>query len=237
VLASRPADGAAFALLADALERQESWEELAQLLLERVKQTTEPTERATLSKRLALVYRDGLGKEDLFLNWTEEAHRAVEDPDLVDELLAHYRNQGQLERVAPLLEWKVNYLTSRKQLREVPALLHDLGTLQAGLGVPDRALVALRRCVELDGSFLPGIHALAMLLFDQDQKEESLSHLQTLLLRINEFDDAAQKTDVYLRLAGIYLDKGDKKRAKTYLTRLLSIDKQNEQAKEMLATL
>jgi golgin subfamily B member 1 len=228
-------DPEAFSIQVRALEHLERFEDLSKLLLDRIKRTEEPELRAQLCKQLAIVYRDGLGREDLFLNWTEEAHKAVEDPELVEELLAYYRDKKEPSRIAPLLEWKVKHLKKRKQMREIPQLLFELGGIRAGLNLADRALVAYRECVEIDGSFLLGIFSLATLLFDEEQHDEALSHLQTLLLRINELELAEQKVGVYLRLARIYLDRKDKKKAKTYLTRLLSIDKKNSEAKELLA--
>ena len=226
-----------FTILTDALERLENYDDLVNLLLDKVKKAEEGEARAALCKRLALVYRDGLKKEDLFLNWTEEAHKSVEDPELVDELLTYYRDSRNLERVGPLLEWKITFLRKRKQLKAVPELLFELGTVQEELGSPDRALGALRECVSIDGSYLPGIYRLALLLATVGEQDEALSHLQTLLLRINELDNQEQKVNVYLHLARIFMDKGDGKRAKTYLTRLLSIDKKHAEAKKLLGKL
>ena len=230
-------DEDAFGLLNRSLETLERHDQLAQLLHERINRTTADDKRAALCKRLAVVYRDGLGRDDLFLNWTEEAHRAEEDPELVDELLAHYRKHENHERVAPLLEWKISYLKKRKQLKEVPGLLYELGTMLEKLGQQDKALESYRKCMETDGSYLPAIYSTALLLFEAGKGEESLSHYQTLLLRINELDKPEQKVAVYLNLARIHLEKGDKKRSKTYLTRLLSIDKKHKDAKQMLADL
>ena len=231
-----PDDAEAFELMALALEKLENREELLKLLLDRVKRTEDKGRKSTLAKRLALVYRD-LGKDDLFLNWTEEAHRAQEDPELVDELLRHHRKAANVERVAPLLEWKIAYLTGRRQLKDVPTLYNELGTALADLGSKENALAAFQKCVEADGSFLPAIYRMAMLLFQLGRPEEALPSYQTLLLRINELENKEQKVNVYLNLARIHLEKGDTKRGKTYLTRLLSIDKQHKEAKELLAGL
>ncbi len=234
---THPDDEEALELLVRCLEVQEGWNDLVALLRSVIGETTDSGRKAALCKSLALVYRDGLDNEELFLNWMEEAHQIEEDPDLVEELLAHYRKADSHERIAPLLAWKINFLTGRKQLRDVPGLLLELGKMEHGLGNGGKALAALRNAVELDGSFLNGVHALAMLLFDEGEKEEAFSHFQTLLLRINELDSKEEKILVYLRLATIYLEKGDKKRTKTYLNRLLSLDKQHTEGKELLASL
>ncbi len=232
--ATQPDDQAALDLHVRSLEIQERWDELATLLRTAIGDAHDPETKAGLCKKLALVQRDGLGREDLFLNWLEEAHKAVEDPDVVDELLTHYRASNTPEKVASLLAWKVNFLTGRKQLRDVPALLLEAGQLELALGHAPKALSALRNAVELDGSFLPAIHALAMALFDNDELEEAFSHFQTLLLRINELADKQQKVLFYLRLATLYLAKDDKKRAKSYLTKLLSLEKDNSEALALL---
>jgi golgin subfamily B member 1 len=237
VIETNPDDAEALDLLVRCLEVQEAWNDLAALLKNAIGDTTDPSRKASLCRNLALVHRDGLDNEELFLNWLEEAHQIEEDPELVEELLAHYRKADNQARVAPLLAWKVNFLTGRKQLRDVPGLLLELGKLEHQLGNGDKALAALRNAVELDGSFLNGVHALAMLLFDEGEMEEAFSHFQTLLLRINELDSKDEKVLVYLRLASIYLDRGDKKRTKTYLNRLLSLDKQHAEAKELLKSL
>ena len=234
---TQPEDAEALDLLVRCFEFQEAWNDLAALLQGVIGETEEPSRKAALCQQLALVYRDGLDNQELFLNWMEEAHQIEEDPELVEELLAHYRKADSNERVAPLLAWKVNFLTGRKQLKDVPALLLELGRMELDLGHTDKALAALRNAVDLDGSFLNGVHALAMLLFDEGEQEEAFSHFQTLLLRINELKRKDEKVLVYLRLATIYLEKGDKKRTKTYLNRLLSLDKQHKQAKELLKSL
>ncbi len=236
-LAAEPESDDAADMESLALERLQRYEELTQTLLARVKKTQEPARRADLAKRLALAYRDGLNREDLFLNWTEEAHKAKEDPELVDEMLRHYRKQKNLPRVAPLLEWRVSWLTQRKQLKEVPALLFELAEVLKAIDRPDDALQALARCLDIDGSFLPALFLSASLRVEQGRTEEALPILQTLLLRINELESKDQKVEVYLSLARLNIEKGDKKKAKTYLTRLLSIDKAHPEAKELLGSL
>ena len=230
-------DTEAIELMSSALDKEEDYEELVQQLLARVKKVEGVEEKAALCKRLAVVHRDGLGNEDLFLNWTEEAHKTMEDPDLVDEMLAHYRGADNLERVAPLLEWKIGHLGKRRQQKEIPALQYELGSILNRLGDKDKALEVLQKCVDADGSFLPAIYSIAMLLFELDRKEEALPSYQTLLLRINELESKEQKVSVYLNLAKAHLDKGDHKRAKTYLSRLLSIDRKHAEAKELLGNL
>ena len=234
---TQPNDDEALDLLVRCLEVEEAWNELVVTFEEAINEAPSDSRKASLCKSLALVYRDGLDNEELYLNWMEEAHKIEEDPELVEELLARYRKADDNQRVAPLLAWKINFLTGRKQLRDVPALLVELGQLEHEMGHVEKALAALRNAVELDGSFLKAVYALAMMIFDEGEKEEAFSHLQTLSLRINELKKKDEKTLVYLRLALVYLDKGDKKRAKTNLERLLSVDKQHTEAKELLNNL
>jgi tetratricopeptide (TPR) repeat protein len=236
-LAAEPDSAEAADMESLALERLKRYEELTQTLLARVKKTQDAGRRAELSKQLAIAYRDGLGREDLFLSWTEEAHKAKEDPELVDEMLRHYRKQDNMQRVAPLLEWRVSWLTQRKQLKEVPVLLFELAQARKTLGQPDEALHALARCLDIDASFLPALFLSASLRFEQGQADEALPLFQNLLLRINELESREQKIAVYMSLARINIDKGDKKKAKTFLTRLLSLDRNHPEAKELLGTL
>ncbi|MBM4353292.1 MAG: hypothetical protein FJ109_05755 [Deltaproteobacteria bacterium] len=236
-LAGEPESADAADLESAALERLQRYEELTQNLLARVKKAQDDDRRAELAKRLAIAYRDGLGREDLFLNWTEEAHKSKEDPELVEEMLHHYRKQENLPRIAPLLEWRVHWLTQRKQLKEVPALLFELAQVLKAIDRPEDALTALTRCLDIDASFLPALFLSASLRVEQGRGDEALPLLQTLLLRINELDSKEQKVAVYLSLARLHIDKGDKKKAKTYLTRLLSVDKTHVEAKELLGSL
>jgi len=237
LLEALPGDEEAFDLKAAALEKGNRLADLADALAQHAAQVGSGPARAALAKRLAVLYRGPLSDPAQYARWAHEAYREQEDPALVEELLAYHRKAGNFAEVAELLEWKMGYLTRRKLPKEIPALFLDLGRVLVTLGEKEKAVASFKRSVDLDGTDLEALVALAGLLMELGRTEEALPPLQTLLLRINELSGKEQKVSVYLSLARIQLEKKDTKKARTYLTRLLAIDKKHEEATKLLAQL
>ena len=121
----------------------------------------------------------------------------------------------------------------RTRCSPVPNAFH-LGSLHEVLGQPDEALAAYRRCEEVDASYLPNQLAYARALMVAEEADAAFKVYQMLTMRINELDGAEQKVEVFFNLARLAFAQGNKTKAKQYLTRLLSIDKDYKRAKEML---
>ena len=222
------------ALLDAAYRAAGRWEDVIILLEEELEAASKPKARADLCRRIAEAYRDGLDDKGEFLRWIEEAHKAKEDPKLVEELLRHYEEAEDSARVVDLLQWKIEHLHKRRKMRDLPALLVRLGGLHEVLGQPDEALAAYRRCEEVDASYLPNQLAYARALMVAEEADAAFKVYQMLTMRINELDGDEQKVEVFFNLARLAFAQGNKTKAKQYLTRLLSIDKGYKPAKEML---
>ena len=83
----------------------------------------------------------------------------------LDTLELHWREHGDLERVAVILGRKVA-ATARHPMRQKP-LLSRLGDLQDQLGRPDVALETHRRALEIDPAWRPSLRYVTLQLRDQ----------------------------------------------------------------------
>ncbi|MBM4370052.1 MAG: hypothetical protein FJ098_00260, partial [Deltaproteobacteria bacterium] len=230
-------DREGLALLDRALRDAGRWEDVILLLEEEQQAATKPGVRAELCRRIAEAYRDGLEDRDEYLHWMEEAHKAREDPEVAEELLLACETAGRRDRVAELLAWKAEHLRKHRKMKDLPALLVRLGGLLAELGRPEEALATYRRCEEVDASYLPNQLALARALVAAGDSDAASRIYQMLALRINELSEVEQKVEVFHSLARLALEQDNRTKAKQYLTRLLSIDRDHGPAKELLRTL
>ncbi len=221
-------------LLDTALRRAHRWEDVISMLEEELETVEKPKARADLCRSIAEAWRDGLEDQGEYLRWIEEAHKAKEDPKIVDELLEHYEESGEAGRVADLLQWKIDHLSKKRRMRHLPALLVRLGGLLEVQGKPDEALAAYKRCEEVDASYMPNQLAYARALMVAEDSDAAFKVYQMLTMRINELEETGQKVEVFFNLARLSLGQGNKTKAKQYLNRLLSIDKGYKPAKEML---
>jgi len=217
-----------------ALRAAGRWEEVIRLLETELEGAEKPKARADLCRRIAEAWRDGLENQEEYLRWLEEAHKAREEPKIVDALLEHYGEAGETDRLIDLLQWKADHLSKKRKMRDLPALLVRLGGLLEVKGKADEALAAYRRCEEVDASYLPNQLAFARALMVAEETDAAFKVYQMLTMRINELEESDHKVEVFYNLARLSLGKGNKTKAKQYLTRLLSIDKKYKPAKDML---
>lgn len=229
-----PEDAEVTDVLVKILEKLERFDDLADLLDRQFQEEASPEKRSQLARKLAAVHRFGMKDEDGFVRWMETAHETGGDLETVSALMEHATAVGDKDGLAGLMEWKIAYLVDSNQNAEVPELLLQLGQLREEQGDAEGAMAAYQRCVLLDGSFLPGMYKLGVLLAGQPERvEEAVALFQKLLLRINELGETQQRADVYYHLAVIYRAKGDTKRAKGYVARLLSVDRNHAAGSEL----
>jgi tetratricopeptide (TPR) repeat protein len=229
-----PENPAVVDLLARVLDGLQHHEALSELLIHRLDVTTEPSMRSLLARKLAGIRGDHLQDSEGFFRWMTEAHQLQGDLETADLLIEYHRGQQNESEVRDLVSWKISFLTAGNRLTEVPELLVQLGDMYMEQGESDEALSTYQRSVQMDAAFLPGAFRLAKLLATMpEMADEAISLYQKLLLRINEFESLEDKTDVYYHLALLFRAKGDAKRAKGYLARLLSLDRNHESGLEL----
>jgi tetratricopeptide (TPR) repeat protein len=221
-------------MLDTALRRAHRWEDVITMLEAELEGVDKPKARADLCRSIAEAWRDGLDDHGEYLRWIEEAHKAKEDPKIVDELLEHYDDAGDAGRVADLLQWKIDHLSKKRRMRNLPALLVRLGGLLEVQGRAAEALAAYKRCEEVDASYMPNQLAYARALMVAEDTDAAFKVYQMLTMRINELEETTQKVEVFFNLARLSLGQGNKTKAKQYLNRLLSIDKAYKPALELL---
>jgi tetratricopeptide (TPR) repeat protein len=206
-----------------------------EVVMRELKQATGDAEKATLCMDIAEIYQRHLNDGASFLKWAEEAHgHKRDDPRVVAGIVNHHLNSGEPRRAVPFLEWLVNYLEGKRRLKELPPYAHELGRILEGMGETDKAIQYYRMCHEHDAGNLPNALALGRLYMVRDEQEKALRVLQPLILRIDSLAGPA-RIEVLLALANINLAKGDKRKARQYVLRVLSEEPDNVDAQALLA--
>lgn len=232
-LALAPRDSGAFAGLTGALRALEDWEGLAEVLAAEVAQAPR-RDAGPLLEELAALYLDRLGETGP----GEAALRALAALDAANvparrRLAALLVAKGELLDAVPLLEAAAEHLAPTEAagvLREAAALARRAQdeTLELKL------LRAAHRLVPAAGKDL---ERLAEALYLRGAVREALP-LQVALAAAARFDDTPEEAEqLYLRLADLALETGDRPLAEATLTRLVAERPLSTPAVERLAAL
>lgn len=207
---------------------------VVEVMLREVKQAGSDADRAGICMDIAEVHlklNDGVR----FLQWAEEAYKARrDDPRVVQGIVNFHLRSGEPKRAVPYLEWLVNYLEGKRRLKELPPYAHELGKLLEGMGQTDKAVQYYRLCHEHDAGNLVNALALGRLCMRRDEHEKALRVYQPLILRIDSLPQSA-RVEVLLSLASIHAARGDKKKARQYVMRVLSEEPENADAQALLS--
>ncbi len=192
-------------------------------------------ERATICMDIAEIFLNELNDGAAFLRWAEEAHRYKrDDPRIVAGIVNFHLKSGDAARAVPHLEWLVNYLEGKRRLKELPPYAFELGRIFEGRGDVDKAIQYYRMCHEHDAGNVPNALALGRLYLGREEHEKALRVYQPLMVRLDSLG-APVRIEVLLALARIHEARGDKKKARQYVLRVLAEEPENADAQALLA--
>jgi len=218
-------------LLAKAYGRTGKQEQM-QAILRRLKQTTTYQDEVTsalaeISARqgdiqnalqeyadLVRHYRSKRQTENAMSVLNEMVRMAPEDPRAHDDLADIYVNRGLLEEGIAELRLLANIYQRRNQLEEAAGALQRIGNIYAEMGNTEEALINLRRAVELVPDSL-----------------ELLREIVGFCLQLGHTQEAAQYQVV---IARHYFDTQQVKEAVAALQQLITIDRNNYEAYDLL---
>jgi tetratricopeptide (TPR) repeat protein len=204
------------------------------VMLRELKQAADDVERASISMDIADLYLKEMNDGAKFLQWAEEAHRAKrDDPRVVAGIVNFHLQSGEERRAAPYLEWLVSYLEGKRRLKELPPYAYELGRILEGMGQPEKAVQYYRLCHEHDATNIPNALALGRLYLRREEHEKALRVYQPLILKMDTLAQSA-RIEVLLAIARINLARGDRKKARQYVLRVLSEEPDNSEAQGML---
>lgn len=223
--------------LKQVLRDNREFDKLVALLERAMDEAESARDKSSIAMEIARIYRDELGDGARFTEWADKAwNLSKDDPQVVVEIVDHLFGGENAAAAGPYLEWLVNYLEAKRRLKELPGYAHKLGRILESSGDTRRAVEYYRICHEHDVTNLDNSLALARLHMHHNELEKATRVLQALLLRFDSLD-APQKREVLLSLARINEARNDPKKARQFVTRLLSEQPDCAEAREMLSRL
>lgn len=194
-------------------------------------------ERAAVSMDMAEIYLNRLSDGDKFLEYAMKAYGyRRDDPRTVTALVDYFLKNGRDSEAVPYLEWLINYLEAKRLLKELPPYAHALGRILEASGDGRRAVDFYRICHEHDAANIDNALALGRLHIRHNDMEKALRVMQPMLLRIDSLP-GDQKREILLSLARINENRGDLKKARQFVNRLLTEQPDCADAREMLSRL
>lgn len=222
--------------LKEVLYRRESYEALIPILEREFAAATDRSAQAESAYEIAVIYREKLNGPDESVRWLKVGYdKKREHRGIVELLVEHHLDRGEVDAAAPLLGWLVSYLEAKRLYADLARQAYRLGMIYERLGDPDKALRYHQLAHQYDSQNVANLIALGRLLFDAGNFDKSLQILQGLLLLQHDIQDDALKILTFLYLAKVCLALGDKAKAKRHLTRLLAIDKGHAEGNALLA--
>ena len=159
-------------------------------------------------------YRSKRQTENALSVLKEMVHMAPEDPRAHDELADIYINRGLLDEGIAELRLLTNIYQRRNQRERAGQTLDRIGNIYAEMGNPEEALINLRRAVE----FAP-------------QSLELLREVVGFCLQLGRSSEAVQYQVI---IARHYFDTHQVKEAVAALQQLITIDRNNYEAYDLL---
>ena len=152
---------------------------------------------------------------------------------MVAGIVNFHLRSGEPRRAVPYLEWLVTWLESKRRLKELPPYAHELGHVLESMGQTDKAIQYYRLCHEHDAGNLTNAMALGRLYLLTGEHDMALRVYQPLILRIDALPRNT-RIEVLLALAKIQLGRGDPRKAKQYVLRVLSEEPSNAEAQALM---
>lgn len=216
-------DQDAFEALDRLYQQYARWEELSQMLKQRAAIVREPSDRAALLHRRALVILE-------WLHSPEEAatalrHARTIDPDnqdLADDLIVALTQSGREREAASILEGRIAHLRNHDAADgDVAALLIRLGSLR-GEHLSDP--IGAKRVLEEALSLVPGHPtALSSLANLTSADLDPRAHAEARIREAEAHADSDAKVEALLDAGNSYRDSGDQASARDAFQRILQL--------------
>ncbi|NOZ01429.1 MAG: hypothetical protein GXP54_06015, partial [Deltaproteobacteria bacterium] len=211
------------------------YEALIDVMQRNLKQAPDDVTRSSICMDIAEIYLSRLNDGAKFLEWADEALRFKgDDPRVVEGIVDFHLKSGEVRKAVPHLEWLVNYLEGKRRLKELPPYAYQLGRILEGSGELDKAIQYYRLCHDHDAADIPNALALGRLYMSREEHEKALRIYQPLMVRIDSLEPSG-RGEVLLALATISAARGDRKKARQYVLRVLAEEPDNVEAQALLS--
>lgn len=158
----------------------------------------------------------------------EQFIHCIELAPTADALLGQAITYSQLE------QWENAKQTLEQLIESWPqytAAYNQLGLVWVALDKPEQAILMFKKAMEQEPNFLEAWRNLAHLQIEQGAYEQGIKEFTTLLEK--HPDDVMS----LLYMAGIYLEVGQKENSQLFIDKVLKIEPENEEAKQLLQQL
>jgi len=211
------------------------FESVIEIMQRDLKQAPDDVARAGICMDIAELYQEHLNDGAKYLEWAQDAHRfKKDDPRVVTGIVDFHLKSGEVRKAVPHLEWLVNFMEGKRKLKELPPYAHQLGKIMESAGDTDKAIQYYRLCHDHDAQNIANSLALGRLYLAREEHEKALRIYQPLVVRIDSLD-ASARVEVLLALASINASRGDKKKARQYVLRVLAEEPDNVEAQALLS--
>ncbi|MEC9396674.1 MAG: tetratricopeptide repeat protein, partial [Myxococcota bacterium] len=226
----------AYDTLVTLLNELKAWEQLYQVMSFRVSAMAEDQKKQMFLDMAQVAKR--MDRADLRTDALEKAYQLEpDDLDVVEPLLDATISAGQFDRATPLLEEVINALTEKRRMKDVVRFYHLRGKLSEEQGNLAGALEDYEAARKIDATYVPNLLSLGKVYYHQQDWDNALKILQTLLLHQMKITDDEAKVDMYYYLGQVRLQKDDARRAKDMFNRALGVNPDHEPSKAALANL
>lgn len=225
ILGARPDHAEATARLKEVLYRRESWEALVPVLEREVQRASDARAQADAIFELATVLSDRVKDLDAAWRWLRRGVEVKRDhPGLVAAMIDQLERRGDTAELLPLLSWHVSYLEAKRRFQELAPQALRLARLHEARRDADKAYSAYQVASTADSRNVVVQLGLGRTAFETGRLDKALQTLQALLLVQHELEDSAARLELFVLLAKVCVEAGDKAKAKRHVARLLQLD-------------
>ena len=235
IAASRPDHPEGTQRLKEVLYRRESWEALVPIIereIERAQsQNADPKHLADLYLEIATILGERRRDTEAAYKWLRRGIELRRDhPGIVAALIDQLLYRGEKAEALPLLAWYTNWLEAKRKFPELAVASARLAALYEEKKDGERAYAAYQVASQADSRNVAVQLGLGRLAYETGRLDKALQTLQGLLLVQHELDDDQTRIQLFLTLARVCLESGDKAKARRHVARLLALDPTHAEA-------
>jgi len=236
-LASEPRNAEVRTRLAQAYERTQNWNRLAELMAADADATSETVDKVRGYRTAADLYLTKHKDPAAAATLLEKASLlAPRDRDLLLVLCDAYTAAGRSKEAAAALE-KVVESFGGKRSKEIAAIHQRLARAYLADGEKARALTELDQAFKIDPGSVAVLRDLGSLSIETGDLDRAQKTYRALLLQKLDVSSPITKGEVFFHLGEISSRQGDKAKAVQMLERALESDPSLSTAKNLLAEL